>query len=207
MGSCARVWVPRFVVVTTAVQVFVLTPTPASADLRVSPSLGEAGSTAFVSSGLWDPDDVEGLFDFRWVGAAYTSTGKIHLSVSFYDAFRLRRLPAPVLNTGTDSYVSVWLSGALNGYFLRKGGRVIFEWGDFGSTCCKTADVTRPRPGVFSVIFNPCSYVYGEEIEMALGESYWRTQDIRARDRTGEVELSHPKCEGWPRHAVNGRIW
>jgi hypothetical protein len=71
-----------------------------------------------------------------------------------------------------------------------------FEWGDFGSTCCKTADVTRPGPRVFSVTFNPCSYVYGEEIDFAFGESYWRTHRIRARDRTGEVELSHPNCEG-----------
>jgi len=194
MGSCARVWVPRFMVVTTWVQVFVLTSTRASADLRVSPSLGEAGSTEFVSSGQWDPDDVEGPFDFRWVGAAYTSTGKIHLSVSFYDAFRLRQLPRPGETSDLDSHVSVWLSGALNGYFMRQpGGRVIFEWGDFGSTCCKTADVTRPGARVFSVTFNPCSYVYGEEIDFALGESYWRTH--RIRDRTGEVELSHPNCE------------
>jgi hypothetical protein len=192
MGSCARVWVTRFVIVTTAVQVFVLTPMPASADVRVSRSVGEAGSTAFVSSGVWDPDDVEGLFDFRWVGAAYTSTGKIHLTVSFYDVFRLRRLPTTPGNQ--DFGVTVLLSSALRGEFLRRGGRVIFEWADFASSPGETKEVTRPGPKVFSVTFNPCRYVYGGEIEMALGESTWRTQNIRARDRTGEVELSHPNC-------------
>jgi hypothetical protein len=194
MSSWGRVWVTRFVVVTTAIQLFVLTPPAASADVRTSPAFGKAGSAALASNGQWDPDDVEGLFDFRWVGAAYTSAGKIHLSFSFYDAFRLRRLPTARENSDTDSHLSVWLSGALNGYFIRHGGRVIFVWGDFGSSCCETAEVTRPGPKVFSVTFNPCGYVYGEEIELALGESYWRTQHIRARDRTGEVKLSHLNC-------------
>jgi hypothetical protein len=90
--------------------------------------------------------------------------------------------------------VAVLLSSALRGEFLRRGGRVIFEWADFASSPGETKEVTRPGPKVFSVTFDPCRYVYGNEIEMALGESYWRTQHIGAHDRTGEVELSHPNC-------------
>jgi len=188
--SCARIWIPRLVVVAMSIQF--LSPTVASAEARVSPSIGEAGLTALASSGQWDPDDVEGRFDFRWVGAAYTSTGELHLSVSFYDKFRVRMLPR-ISEGPYPRHVSVRFSRSLFGTFWRQpGGHVVFEWGNLG--CCKTLDVTRPAPKVFSVIISPCGYVHGHEIEMMRGQSMWRTHNIRARDRTREVELSQPNC-------------
>ena len=55
--------------------------------------------------GVWDPNDVRGPYDLRWVGATNTSSGRVKLTVTFYagfdpkllhcEAFRSRRvLPA-----------------------------------------------------------------------------------------------------------------
>jgi hypothetical protein len=146
-------------------------------------------------SGVWDPNDVAGRFDLRWVGAAYTSEGEIHLSVSFYDGFERRRLPRDP--TDSRSNVRINLSGALNGYFLRRpGGRIIFLWGDFGSSCCAPRGrVRQPLPNVLSVTIDPCSYGYGTEIVMAQGQSLWVGSNVEAEDVTGVVELDHPVCD------------
>jgi hypothetical protein len=52
-----------------------LTPTPASA----------------LSD--WDPDDVAGPFDLRWVGADFTSSTSLTIVVSLYDGFLVEALP------------------------------------------------------------------------------------------------------------------
>ena len=153
-----------------------------------------ASSPALGADGDWDPDDVKGRFDVRWVGAATTASDEIHLGISFYRGFRPRLLPRRP--TDSRSHVSLWLSGALNGYFIhRDDGRIVFIWGDFGSTCCEKAFATRRSRTSLSVTIDPCHYVYGEEIEKAEGLTYWRTHKVRATDRTGEVALSHPNCD------------
>ncbi len=152
---------------------------------------------AHAANGVWDANDVRGRFDLRWVGASYTSWGEIHLTVSFYDGFDPRFLPRredriPVRG---ESKVRVDLSGALDGWFLRKeNGQLVFLWGDGGSFCCAHAFATRPSSNVISVTFDPCSYVHGEGIEMAQGYSLWRTRDVRAVDLTGQIGLAHPDC-------------
>ena len=152
---------------------------------------------AHAVNGVWDANDVRGRFDLRWVGASYTSSGEIHLSVSFYDGFDWRLLPRKDGRFGKpeESHVGVDLSAALTGIFFRRlDGQLAFVWGDSASACCGHAIATRPSSNVISVTFDPCSYVYGEEIEMAQGYSLWRTRNVRAVDRTGQVGLAHPDC-------------
>ncbi len=151
-------------------------------------------SSALASS-RWDPDDVEGRFDLRWIGAAYTARGEIHLSVSFYDGFDWRLLPRMSDPWWDESRALVVLSGANAGYFLRLHGRVVFLWGDFGSTCCARDPVTRPSANVLSVTFDPCSYAYGEELDMAMGRSFWRPRRVGAVDETEAVRYAHPECD------------
>ena len=153
--------------------------------------MGRTPVTAGVS-GVWDADDVTGRFDLRWVGAAYTSTGEIHLSVSFHDEVKPRFLPRQI--DDRYSHVSVGL-GTVDGWFLRRHGRIVFIWGDFGSSCCERARVRRPASNVLSVVFDPCSYVYGNEIDQTQGESYWRPRETRATDLTGVVHLARPNCD------------
>jgi hypothetical protein len=171
----------------------VLTPT-ASTGVPASQALNRSGAVTAGASGVWDPDDVTGRFDLQWVGAAYTSSGEIHISVSFYDGFKRRFLPKAI-DYPPPSNVSVGLSGALAGWFLRHHGRIVFIWGDSGSTCCERAPVRQPSSNALSVVFDPCSYVYGNEIDQTQGESYWRPRETRAKDRTGVVHLAHPNCD------------
>lgn len=49
--------------------------------------------TPAAAAGDWDPDDVRGPFDLRWVGAAYTSSGNIRLTYTFYDPVETWRFP------------------------------------------------------------------------------------------------------------------
>jgi hypothetical protein len=165
---------------------------PTSTGLAASQAPNRLGAVNAHAIGVWDPDDVTGRLDLRWIGAAYTSTGEIHLSVSFHDEFKRRFLPREI--NSLYSHVSVGLSGALDGWFLRQHGRIVFIWGDFGSSCCERAWVRRPASNVLSVVFDPCSYVYGNEIDQTQGQSYWRPRETRATDLTGVVHLAHPNC-------------
>jgi hypothetical protein len=65
-----------------------------SAGLPASQAFDGSGAITAGAGGVWDPDDVTGRFDLRWVGAAYTSTGEIHLSVAFHDEFKTAVLAA-----------------------------------------------------------------------------------------------------------------
>lgn len=166
---------------------------PATAERAWNPDDVWSHPMMRVSSGVWDPNDVNGRFDFRWVGAAYTAAGDIHLSVSFYSDFRPRLLPR--FPHYEESHASVQLSGALHGDFMRGShGRILFIWGDHGSSCCEKDVASQPSSQVISVTFDPCDYGYGEEIDMAQGGSYWARHGVRARDSTGVVALEHPEC-------------
>jgi hypothetical protein len=169
----------------------ILIPTT-STGLPAAQALRHSSAVSRGASGDWDPDDVTGRFDLRWVGAAYTSTGEIHLSFSFYDGFKRRFLPREI--DDRYSHVSVGL-GTVDGWFLRQHGRIVFIWGDFGSSCCERARVRQPSSNALSVVFDPCSYVYGNEIDQTQGESYWRPRGTRATDLTGVVHLAHPNCD------------
>ena len=182
----------RFPVIALVLSVAaVLIPTT-SAGLTASQAFDRSGAVSAGASGVWDPDDVTGRFDLRWVGAAYTSTDEIHLSFSFYDGFKRRFLPREI--DDRYSHVSVGL-GTVDGWFLRQQGRIVFIWGDFGSSCCEHARVRQTSSNALSVVFDPCSYVYGNEIDQAQGESYWRPRETRANDVTGVVHLAHPNCD------------
>lgn len=185
----------RALVIVSIISVATVFIPTTGAGLPAPEGLGRPGRVARADSGVWDPDDVTGRFDLRWVGATYTAAGEIHLSVSFYDGFERRFLPRSV--SDRYSHVKVHLSGALQGWFVRRpGGRIAFVWGDFGSNCCERARVRRPSSNVLSVVFDPCPYVYANEIDRAQGESYWRPRKTRATDRTGVVDLAQPDCEG-----------
>ena len=168
-----------------------------SAGLPASQTFDGSGAITAGAGGVWDPDDVTGRFDLRWLGAAYTSTGEIHLSVAFHDEFKRRYLPRKI--DDRYSHVSVGL-GTVDGWFLRQHGRIVFIWGDFGSSCCERAGVRRPASNVLSVVFDPCSYVYGNEIDQMQGESYWRPRETRATGLTGVVHLAQLRLLNSPTH-------
>ena len=74
-------------VVALALLMCALSSIPATAEIARGPDDVWSDSMMRGSSGTWDPNDVKGRFDFRWVGAAYTAAGAIHLTVSFYAGY------------------------------------------------------------------------------------------------------------------------
>jgi hypothetical protein len=143
------------------------------------------------AASVWDPNDVKGPFDLRWFGAVFTSTGDLHLGVSFYDGFDPSILPL-----GFDrhvSYMRVTLSGSLDGSFIRRSnGRIVFIWGDFGSVCCSVAPVTRTAPNVLSVVLDPFSYVYGDTDYEPRAISSWHSDDGVHPDWTRSLAIGRP---------------
>ncbi|MGZ8651375.1 MAG: hypothetical protein ACXWX5_04265 [Actinomycetota bacterium] len=143
------------------------------------------------AASVWDPNDVEGPFDIRWFGAAFTSTGEIHLGVSFYEGFDPSMIPL-----GFDprtSYVRVKLTPALDGSFIRRSnGRIVFIWGDYASSCCEVAPVARPAPDVLSVVFDPFSYVFGDTVYTPRAVSSWHTVDGAHPDWTRSLPIGPP---------------
>ncbi|HKN45664.1 MAG TPA: hypothetical protein VJW23_17260, partial [Propionibacteriaceae bacterium] len=51
--------------------------------------------TPALALGDWDPDNVDGPLDFRWIGGAYTADGtQIRVILGFHDGFRPTALVA-----------------------------------------------------------------------------------------------------------------
>jgi hypothetical protein len=186
--------------VTVAIERQSCSPTPSTVNVVVLAStasrrLGPCGPSDATSHGRCSPEEV---------GATPMDRCSKLLVVLLSLVFAASvASPANAASTGWDpndvrdvsSNVSVSLSGALRGYFVRRGGgRLAFIWGDFGSVCCARATVTRPSGNVLSVTFDPCSYGYGEEIVMAQGRSLWVTGGVEVEDLTRAVELDHPEC-------------
>ena len=84
----------------------------------------------------FDPDDVQGPLDLRWVGAWLTQDGEFRITIAFYDGFRVSALPtvrhSRLRGRGQ---VSVDLAGYITGLYVRRHGRIVFLNGDFGSSC------------------------------------------------------------------------
>lgn len=103
--------------------------------------------------GDWDPDDVRGRFDLRWIGAGYTADGDIRLTASFYPGFRIWDLPRK-----HESFIpGVWfdIDTYFTGWFFRHDGRVRFAYGDTGSNCCLKMGARIVDPFVLRVTFPP----------------------------------------------------
>jgi hypothetical protein len=106
----------------------------ATVPLLIALSILALPSPASAASS-WDPDDVRGPFDLRWVGAAFTGDRELRITVSFYEGFRREALPPASRAAMNDpSQVHVWINSIIEGWFLRRpGGGITFFWGDTGS--------------------------------------------------------------------------
>ena len=73
----------------------------------------------------FDPDDVEGPLDLRWVGAWLTQDGEFRITIAFYDGFRVSALPT-VRHSSLRGrgQVSVDLTGYITGLYVRRHGRI-----------------------------------------------------------------------------------
>jgi hypothetical protein len=146
--------------------------------------------------GDWDPDDVDGPLDFRWVGGAYTADGtQIRVILGFYDGFR----PSALVARHNGSGVLLNLTDFLSGFFRqRRDGQIKFLYGDLGSNCgfeSTTCAHVLVRIQGDSVRFNVQAVpVDGADPTYELrARSRWLDEnDNRVRDWTGKLDLGLP---------------
>jgi hypothetical protein len=143
----------------------------------------------------FDADDVEGPLDLRWIGAWFTQDDDVRLTISFYDGFRVSALPK--VHRGRNQ-LRVSLTIFLSGVFVRRHGRIVLFYGDFGSGCgavfprfCFRARVTRSSDNVlkvrFPIVVDAPDLSYEVRVFTAL-----RRQDKTFQDKTGTLDLGPP---------------
>jgi hypothetical protein len=155
-------------------------------------------SSPATAGSAWDPDDVSGPLDVRWVGAGFASPHELNIIVSFYDDFRVGALTT--IHSGQKGVV-VNLQEFATGFFVRRpGGRIIFVWGDLGSSCggwnfpwhCERGVVTRISANVLRVTIVP----EFDNSPWNIGvETFWRLPNgagSEERDRTTRLALGFP---------------
>jgi hypothetical protein len=137
----------------------------------------------------WDPNDVQGPLDLRWIGASFISGDRTKVSVSFYGGFHAGALThRRSLSRG----VVITMTDYLQGYFrLRDNGHIVFIYGDFGSSCCDTARVEQPLRRVLRVVF-PTIHDPADCTYRVRATSTWRGGGDVVRDRTGQLTLGRP---------------
>ena len=135
------------------------------------------------AAGDWDPDDVPGPFDIRWIGADFTSSTSMAFIVSFYEGFETDALP---WRPAYEAEVLVHLQDAISGRLVRRaGGRVAFLWGDLGSSCgaswpsgCSRGIVTFLSPRAVRVVIDTTQSEPGWPFNVSV-ESHWTTLNGR----------------------------
>jgi hypothetical protein len=114
------------------------------------------GVPAQAANTGWDPDDMTGRFDLRWVGAYRQADGTVRLDISLWDPVRrwmLHRHPAtprPRSLTVTSVGLSAArLYGAGHIFFSEELQRWVMEWAD--TRLEFRAAVSHPNPFLFQV--------------------------------------------------------
>jgi len=147
----------------------------------------------------FDPDDIEGPLDLRWVGAWLTQDGEFRITIAFYDGFRVSALPTVRHGRLRGSgQVSVDLTGYITGLYVRRHGRIVFLYGDFGSSCgfdfprgCLRAQVRRSSDNVLKV--RDTAFCDGADLSYEVRARTWlEREDTTLRDRTGTLDLGVP---------------
>ena len=159
--------------------------------------LATAGPVNAVSD--FDADDVEGPLDLRWVGASLTQDGEFRVTISFYDGFRVSALPK--VRHGLlhgRGHVFVDLTEFISGTYVRRHGKIVFLYGDFGSSCgadfprsCLRARVRRSSDNVLNV--RDAVFCDGADLSYEVrARTELKREDRTLKDWTGTLDLGVP---------------
>ena len=146
--------------------------------------------TAAPASGesAWDPNDVQGPLDLRWIGASFIPHDRFKLTLSFYN-LRLGALPhRRTFQRGVVVTLTDFLLGL---YRVRADRHVVFVYGDFASSCCARAHVQRTSRNVLRVVF-PTEHDPADLTYRVHAVSKWQHHAERVRDRTRWLRLGRP---------------
>jgi hypothetical protein len=171
--------------------------TAVGVSLVLAITLAMTGQASAASD--FDPDDVEGPLDLRWVGAWFTHDGGFRVTIAFYDGFRVSALPK-LRNGGLrgKGQVLVDLTGFITGLYVRRQGKILFLYGDFGSNCgldfargCLRARVTRSSDNVLKV--RDPVFCDGADLSYEVrARTHLEREDTALRDWTGTLNLGVP---------------
>ena len=142
---------------------------------------------------VWDPEDVTGPLEIRWLGATFQADDTMRVTVSFYDDFQASALPTLRGNGDRErGEIRVRLTEFLEGYFAhRQDGQLVFVWGDFGSSCCNVTRARSSSADVLRVTFATLHDDADPTFEVR-AESHWKIRGNLVRDRTGTIDLGQP---------------
>jgi hypothetical protein len=133
-------------------------------------------ATPATAAGDWDPNDVPGHFDLRWVGARWLGGGRMLLTVSFYGGFDRHEI-----RDGAFSVVQFLADDEpIRGGLLWRNpkGNIVFAYGDTGSGCCWKHGLTWLTPTSFRVRFG------------------WRSDEFAIREITRSRGLTSARVAG-----------
>lgn len=140
----------------------------------------------------WDPNDVRGPLDLRWIGASFIPHDRSVVTVSFYDDFRVGALAhhRPQI---THRGVRVNLTKYFAGFFrVRSNGHIVFIYWSLGSSCCNVARVERRSRTVLRVVFPTIHDAVPGAAYHVRAISMWDDHDERVRDGTRTLRLGRP---------------
>jgi hypothetical protein len=160
-------------------------------------------ATPSTAESAWDPDDVSGPLDVRWVGASFASPTQLNIIVSFYDGFRVEALRTIHFGGQSSAWVYLQDKEESQGVFIRRpGGRIIFVWGNLHNCggnnfpqLCERGVVTRLSANVLRVVIDPSPVMFDDHPWNIRVATVWRLPDgtgSRERDDTTAIALGYP---------------
>ena len=112
-------------------------------------------SPAHAASTGWDPNDVDGRLDLRWVGVYQQDAGTARVAITLWDPVRNWMLPFPrhwrqllIYSTGIAA-VPIYGNGYI--FFDAEENRWVMDWIDAGSAFGGRYRVAHPNPYLFQV--------------------------------------------------------
>ncbi len=113
-------------------------------------------SSAHAASTGWDPNDVGGRLDLRWVGVYQQDADTVRIGITLWDPVRAEMLPRPdyrrelyVLSQG---FFNAGIYGQGYIFFSADRGRWVMEWIDGGSSgLVARFPVDHPNANMFRV--------------------------------------------------------
>lgn len=133
-------------------------------------------SPAHAASTGWDPNDMDGRMDLRWVGVYRQDADTVRIGITFWNPVRQWMLPDPFrsprrLIVWSDGYLEASIYGQGYIYFSTEKDRWLIEWIDAGSGMPfpRSFPVAHPTPYLFQAYLPAEPDPYGGAVGHATG--------------------------------------
>ncbi len=110
------------------------------------------------AAAIWDPHDVRGPLDIRWVHVKELDHGRLKVTIGFWPGFDRSALPTEVFrrNAAWVNFLPEGFTRPTTAHVLRRDGTLKLVHGDFGSSlCCWGSRLIRIAPQTFTTRILP----------------------------------------------------